>query len=196
LATSEATGVREKGRGMRRLSLLAIVLVALFGVLALSRSADTAAQEATPAEDEGEFREGIVFEPLAMGSTARDDLTLLRLTIAAGVDFQVDPADPETALIYVESGTLTVRIEAPVSVTRAGAYDAEFASPEAAAGEEEFMPPSEEIPAGQEFQVATGDSFLFPAQTAGDIRNDGTESTVILVALTSPHGAGQATPES
>jgi hypothetical protein len=150
--------VREKGRGMRRLSLLAIVLVALFGVLALSRSADTAAQEATPAEDEGEFREGIVFEPLAMGSTARDDLTLLRLTIAAGVDFQVDPADPETALIYVESGTLTVRIEAPVSVTRAGAYDAEFASPEAAAGEEEFMPPSEEIPAGQEFQVATGDS--------------------------------------
>jgi quercetin dioxygenase-like cupin family protein len=181
---------------MHRNSVLLSVVAALLVSIAAGGSLTSHAQDATPAEGDSEFREGVIFEPLAMGSTARDDLTLLRLTVAAGAAFQVDPADPETALIYVESGTLTARIEGPVNVTRAGAFDAEFASPDATDGEEEFIPPTEEISAGREFQVTAGDSFLFPAKTAGDVRNDGTEPAVFLVSLTAPHGEGQATPEA
>ncbi len=42
--------------------------------------------------------------------------------------------------------------------------------------------------------MEVGDSALFPASTAGEVRNDGTENVVLLVALIEPNGEEGATP--
>ena len=156
-------------------------------------AARTVAQDdATPTDDEFEL-EGVIFEPLAFGDVEGAGLGLIRLTIDPGAIFPSEADDPSSATVYVESGTLTVKMEAAMTVYRAGALDVFLASPEA----EDAEVPSEEIPAGQEFQLAVGDSTFFPANTGGEFRNDGTEAVVLLAALYEPGGEGdEATPES
>jgi len=40
--------------------------------------------------------------------------------------------------------------------------------------------------AGQDFRMEQGDSAVFPTNTVGEVRNDGTEVAVILGALIEP----------
>ncbi len=42
--------------------------------------------------------------------------------------------------------------------------------------------------------MEVGDSALFPASTAGEVRNDGTEDAMALAALIEPSHEGGATP--
>ena len=108
---------------------------------------------------------------------------LARFTLEPGAGIPFEAEGLTVALAYVESGALTARVEAPIRVTRG-------AAPQAAEG----PPPQEEIAAGTEFTLEAGDSAVFPPNVPGEIRNDGQEPVVGLVALVAPPEGGEATP--
>ena len=169
---------------MRRLAVLvSVIALVLLGLVLTDRAHTTTAQDATPPSDE-EFA-GVSFAPIAFGTTtelpaAPADLILIRVTLEPGAVLPGSVEDPEAVLISVESGTLTLRAEEPVTVFRAATIAA-FATPFAI----EQVPP-EEVAAGTEFTLSQGDSFLYPPNVAGELRNDGTEPVVALVALVAP----------
>ncbi len=179
---------------MRRVTILVSVLVVmLLGGLSVA----TAAQEGTPPAEEF-APEGVTFEPLAFGTTeelpaAPADLLLARFALDPGASFPIDENDPSVVLVYVESGEFTFRVEAPIQVTRAATIEA-FATPGAV--EEGVLPETEEVAAGTEFTLAAGDSFVYPPNVAGEIRNDGTERAVGLGAFVAPPEEVGATPEA
>ena len=182
---------------MRRVPLLvALVAVAFVSLsLLLAARVPAVAQEGTPTGEEF-APEGVTFEPLGFG-TAEDlpaapaDLVLLRFTIVPGADFPIEADDPSVALVFVDSGALTARVEAPIRVTRAATI-ALFATPGAV--DEGAIPAPEEVAVGTEFTLAAGDSAVFPPNVEGEIRNDGTEPAVALVAIIAPPEGGAATP--
>ncbi len=183
---------------MRRLPVLGLLVVAvLLGALALAGLRPAVAQDATPPPGEGEFApEGVTFEPLGFGTAeelpaAPADLALFRVGLDPGATFPVEEDDPSAALVYVEAGAFTFRVEGPIRVTRAATLAA-FATPGAV--EEGAVPAPEEIPAGTEFTLEAGDSAVFPPNVPGEARNDGAERAVALVAIVAPPEAG--TPEA
>ncbi len=154
-------------RVMVLVSLLAVVLLGGFAVGRLSVA--TAAQEGTPPADEFEIPEGVAFEPLAFGTAeelpaAPADLVLIRYTIDPEAGFPIEADDPGVALVYVESGALTIQIEAPIQVTRAASDP-------------------EEVAAGTAVTLEAGDSVVLSPNVAGEIRNDGDEPAVYLAAF-------------
>ena len=144
------------------------------GLALASRGLSAAAQEATPAEASG-LPEGVAFEGLGFGTTeelpaAPAEFQLVRVVIdpEAGLPRREDIV----SLISVESGALTIQMEAPLQVTRAGAL-------------EEL----EEVAAGTAVTLEAGDSVVIPPNVAGEIRNDGDEPAVYLVAFVAPPSA-------
>ena len=140
----------------------------------------------------------MTFEPLGFGTAeelpaAPADLVLARFTIEPGASFPFEEDDPSVGLAYVEAGVLTVRVEAPMRVTRAATIAA-FATPGAV--EEDAVPAREEVAAGTEFTLEAGDSAVFPPNVPGELRNDGQERVVALVALVFPPEDGAGTPEA
>src|SRR5687767_2188871 len=116
---------------MRRLSLLIVVMLTLISLVALGGSPRTAAQdEATPTDDVLTV-EGITYDLLALGSEEHSGLGLVRITFEPGSGVPVEANDPAVALVYIEAGTLTVQLEGPIRVTRAGAFDVFLAPPTA-----------------------------------------------------------------
>ncbi len=89
--------------------------------------------------------------------------------------YAFDPA-PEISLGYVEVGALAITLDAPVTVTRAGAATA----------------PGEAVAAGTEFTLAAGDYVVLPLLVDGEVRNDGQEAASVVVAAIIP--SGMATP--
>ena len=180
----------------RRSVLLALVAAVLVG-LALAGPGRAVAQDATPAaEEDFQTPEGVTFEPLGFGPAeelpaAPALLVLVRATIEPGAGFDVGEDDASVALVHVESGALTVRLEAPMRVLRAAAVAA-FATPGAV--EEGDEPAFEEVAAGTEATLEAGDSVVLPPNVAGELRNDGAEPAVLLGAIVEPTGAGGATP--
>lgn len=182
---------------MRRVPVLVSVLaVVLLGGFAVGRlSVATAAQEGTPPAEEF-APEGVAFEPLGFGTaeelpTAPADLVLLRVTFDPEAGFPIEEDDPTVALVYVESGALTIQVEAPLQVTRAATIEA-FATPGAV--EEGGIPEPEEVEAGTEVTLEAGDSVVIPPNVGGEVRNDGEEPAVVLAALVAPLEEGGATP--
>ena len=188
---------------MRRASVLVPVFVLLLGALVIgvgSRVLPTAAQEETPTSEEE--LEGVSFEPLGFGTTeelpaAPAELLLARVTLDPGAGFPIEEDDPSVGLLYVESGSLTIRVEAPVTVIRAATIAA-FATPGAAEGE---VTPPEEVAAWTEYTLNERDSVVIPANVAGEVRNDGTEPAVAMGALIIPAetdetGEADATPST
>ena len=174
------------------------LLAALAFLLALGGlAAPLAAQEATPPAEEAFAPEGVGFFPLGFGTAeelpaAPADLVLVRFTLDPGAGFPTEADDPSVALVYVEAGSLTAEVGAPVRVTRA-AVIAAFATPGA---EPEGAPMPEEVAAGTAFTLAAGDSAVFPPNVAGELRNDGQERVVGLAAIVAPPemGGGAGTP--
>lgn len=171
---------------MRRgfiVALLIMVAAAIGGVQYLQPNAR--AQDATPAADqEAEMPEEATFRALAAGSIevlapSTANVVLGRLTLAPGASIPFDPADPSAILVYAASGALTFRVEAPMTVARAGA-----GTP---------VPP-EEIAANTEFTLLDGDSALFPGAVVGEVRNDGDEEATAWVVDIVHLTEGAATP--
>jgi quercetin dioxygenase-like cupin family protein len=195
----------------RRLSV-GVFLVLLSGVVALGANVAAGAQSDPPPEDvcvqypevcqdlvsypeeeeaikegESEFGDGATGELLAVGvvpaaSPQSSALAMQRVRIAPGGSIVTPADDPRVVLLYVESGTLTVRNTVATTVTRGVA----LATPGAQS--------QEAIPAETEFTMTAGDSSLSPAGSGGELRNDGTEDVILLATLLVPIPTNAATP--
>jgi hypothetical protein len=128
--------------------------------------ASTYAQQSTPtAEATGvEIAPGVTFELLP---ASEDPPSLYRLRFAPGATLSfVD--DPAISLVYVESGALSLNLDAAVSDAR----------PETSSGDEED--------AESALELSQGDYFVLPPLVAGEIRNAGEEPAAIVIAAITP----------
>ena len=126
----------------------------------------TGAQESTPAAETigVEIAPGVTFDLMP---ASEDPPSLYRLHFAPGATLSfVD--DPAISLVYVESGALSLVLDAAVSDAR----------PEAASGDEEE--------AGSALELSQSDYFVLPPLVAGEIRNEGQEPAAIVIAAITP----------
>ena len=159
---------------MRRFIVsVSLALVVLLGLVATMGRSSTA-QEAfsTPGADEFELAPGQIGRELASGRfeaapAAPLHMGLLRVTNDPGsVSSGGGPDDPTGALILVESGAVTVRLEEPATITRATG--------------------PEEVPADTDFTLGPGESFVWEPFVVGEVRNDGQEPAVTFAAFLAP----------
>ncbi len=184
---------------MRRCSLLVpVVIIALLGLLvASSPVARAIAQDGTPAAgDEGAFGiEGVSFEPLAVapGMTlpGTADLVLVRIGLEPGAVLPSDPEDPSLAMVLIESGELTLVLDGPVTITRAGSFAPALATAEAGGA---FVAPEETTEADDTVTVQAGDVVVFPPNIGGEIRNEGEEPVVGLAFIVEPPSSDGGVP--
>jgi quercetin dioxygenase-like cupin family protein len=185
LFTAVVTCEAAKGSAMRR---LVAVICFVCAVLAVTQTGSVLGrQEGTPpAAEEVVLPEGVTSEILAIAATEAIPLPpalmeLIRFTVEPGAEIRLPEQSPSTALVLVESGTLTARVGAPVMVTRSSV-----------GGQQEM------IDAGSEYTAGVGDFFIGPAHTAVEARNEGSEPLVLLMAVIEPVaetvGAGTPTP--
>jgi quercetin dioxygenase-like cupin family protein len=180
---------------MRRVTaIVSVIALVLLGTVGLGLSSSVVAQDATPASNEM-MEEGIAFVPIgfAEGVTLPSpaDLIAVRVTIEPDAVSPFLEDDPTGGLLIVESGTFTVRVDGPWSVSRAAAVQQMMGG----TGEEEpdIM---EAIAVGEETTLSAGDTAFIPGSVAGEIRNAGQEPAVGLIVLATPGGtlAGQGAP--
>ncbi len=161
---------------MRRGSVIALLIALMLAIVAgQGMNPSTVAQDATPpSEQQAGAPEGVSFVTLASGSIevlspGTANLVLGRIRLAPGATVPFDPTDPSVDLVFMTSGTLTFRVDAPMMVARG-----------VSAGTPVPTEP-EDIAAGTEFTMSDGDSALFPPNAAGEVRNDGDEDATAWV---------------
>ena len=142
-----------------------VIVILICGLITLTGGmlgpVSTPAQASTPvAEATGvEVAPGVTFELMP---ASEDPPSLYRLRFAPGATLAfVD--DPAISLVYVESGTLSLQLDAAVDDAR----------PEASSGDEE---------ADTAVTLVQGDYFVLPPLVAGEIRNEGQEPLSIMIA--------------
>ena len=172
---------------MRRFRVvLSALAVFLLGIVAMQAQPVVVAQEATPSADMQD-PEGVTFEPLALTSgvtlPSPADLIAVRLTVDPGALLPSEASDPTGGMLIVESGTLTIRLDAAWSVSRSGSIDTAIATAEATGT---FTPPGEQVASGEEATLTAGDAAYLPGSVSGEIRNDGSEPAVALAVLMAP----------
>ncbi|CAA9584675.1 MAG: hypothetical protein AVDCRST_MAG59-5307 [uncultured Thermomicrobiales bacterium] len=174
--------------------LLLAVIVVLLGVVGVGAH-PVAAQDATPAA--GMAEEGVAYEPVAFALgvelPSAADLFVVRLGLDPGAGFPIDASDPSSGILIVESGAFTVRMDAPLAVTRGADLLGALATAEATG---DLASGAAAVAAGEEVTLEAGDAVFIPGNTAGEIRNDGQERAVGLAFLAAPpEGMGtEATP--
>ena len=159
---------------MHRLTvLLAIAAATMLCLTAgIGPASPTLAQEATPAAPGFELAPGVTAEALAFVA-GQESPALYRITFAPGVTYTIMPA-PELSLVHVERGALSLTLDAPVQVTRAGTDEGA----------------SEGIAAGADTTVNAGDHLVLPLMVGGEVRNEGDVAAAVLVAaIFLPEGA-------
>jgi hypothetical protein len=178
---------------MRRFSVLLSVVMLVGSLVVWGGGAS--AQEATPAA--AMEVEGISFEPVTFASGVAvsnpSDLAVFRVRFDPGAVEAFPATDPGAGILVVESGTFTVQVEGPVTVTRGAGVGAAMATAEATGDMSGLM---ESIPAGQAVTLEAGDAAFIPGYTAGEIRNEGQEPATGLGFLVFPAEGtmGEATP--
>jgi quercetin dioxygenase-like cupin family protein len=182
---------------MRRFGIfLSIIAVVLLGIVAVRVQPVTIAQEATPAGGEMGLK-GITFELVSLASGAEvtnpSDLAVVRIGFDPGARLTGEENDPTVGIMLVESGTLTVQADGPVTVTRGATLGAAMATAEATG---DFSTIMEAVAAGEAVTLEAGDAAYLPANIPGEVRNDGQEHAVALAFLiTPPEGMmSEATP--
>src|SRR5215211_1109649 len=187
---------QDHGRfAMRRFAVsLSLIVVVVLGVLALHVQPTAVAQKATPA---GVEIGDVTFEPVALATDidlpSPGDLFVARASLDPGGVVPIAESDPALGILLVESGTLTVQVEGPMTVTRGAGLGAAMATAQATG---EFSAVMESVPAGEAVTLAAGDAAYIPANVAGEIRNEGQEPAVRLAFLVLPPEdmTGEATP--
>jgi quercetin dioxygenase-like cupin family protein len=181
---------------MRRLSVLvSLIVVVLLGVLALHVQPVTLAQEATPDAEE-EMPEGFTYEQVTFASgidlTSPLDLNVFRFGLEPGTAVPVEDA-PGAGILLAETGTLTVQVDGPVTVTRGAGMDEAMATAEATGDFSGLMEP---VAAGEAVTLEAGDAAYIPGDVPGEIRNEGSEpATGLAFVLYPAEGTmGEATP--
>jgi quercetin dioxygenase-like cupin family protein len=180
---------------MRRFAVsLSVALVVLLGVIALHAQLTAVAQEATPA---GVEIGDVTFEPVALATDidlpSPGALFVARATLDPGGVVPIEESDPALGILLLESGTLTLQVDGPMTVTRGAGLGEAMATAEASG---DFRALMESITAGQAVTLEAGDAAYIPANVAGEIRNEGQEPAVRLAFLVLPPEAmtGEATP--
>jgi quercetin dioxygenase-like cupin family protein len=180
---------------MRRLSvLLSLSVVVLLGILAQHGPPVTIAQEATPT---GVTIGAVTFQPVAfapgLAMPSPGDLFVGRAVLEPGGVVPIQATDPALGILLVESGTLTVQVEGPMTVTRGTGLGKAMATAQASGDVGALL---EAVPAGQAVTLAAGDAAYIPAHVAGQIRNEGQVRAERLAILVLPSGTrtGAATP--
>jgi quercetin dioxygenase-like cupin family protein len=138
----------------------------------------------------------VIFEPLAITSgvtlASPADIIAVRLSIEPGAGLPLETSDPTGGMVIVESGTFTVRVDAPWAITRAGSALAAIATAEATGA---YTSPEEQISSGEEVTMGAGDAAYIPGSVSGEIRNDGDEPAIAQIVLIGPtEGMTGATP--
>jgi hypothetical protein len=148
---------------MSRCAIVILITILMTFTCGVLGPVPTSAQESTPAATGVEISPGVTFELMP---ASEDPPSLYRLRFAPGATLAfVD--DPAISLVYVESGALSLQLDAAVSDAR----------PEASSGDEE---------ADTALTLAQGDYFVLPPLVAGEIRNEGQEPMAIVIAAITP----------
>jgi quercetin dioxygenase-like cupin family protein len=174
--------------------ILSVAVVVLLGIVAAWRQPMASGQEATPA---GVTIGGVTFEPVTFATDidlpSPGDLFVVRAALDPGGVVPIEATDPALGILLVESGTLTVQVEGPMTVTRGTGLGEAMATAEATGDVSAVL---EAVPAGQAVTLAAGDAAYIPANVAGEIRNEGQERAMRLAVLVVPSEAmtGAATP--
>jgi len=130
---------------------------------------------------------GLTFELVSLASGAElanpADLAVVRIGFDPGASLPGEDNDPTVGIMLVESGTLTVQANGPVTVTRGATLGAAMATAEATG---DFSTVMEAVAAGEAVTLAAGDAAYLPANIPGEIRNDGPEHAMALVFLITP----------
>jgi hypothetical protein len=168
----------------------------LLTMLPLHAQPIAVAQEATPAGEAMDF-EGITFDPVSFAFgvdvPSPSDLVVIRIGFDPGAALPGEENDPTVGIVLVESGTLTVQADGPVTVTRGASLGAAMATAEASG---DFSTLVESVAAGEAVTLEAGDAAYLPANMTGEIRNDSQERAVGLAFLAVPPEGmvGEATP--
>jgi hypothetical protein len=174
---------------------LSLIAVVLLGIVALRMQPVAIAQEATPAADMA--MEGGTYEPvsfaLGVDVPSPADLFLVRIGLDPGAGFPIEAGDPAAGVLLVESGTFTIQVNGPVSVTRGAGLGEAM---ESAQSTGDLNEAAEAIAAGEAVTLDMGDAAYVPGNVSGEIRNDGQERAVALAFLVGPPAnmAAEATP--
>ena len=150
---------------MGRYALVILVSGLITVTCGMLGSVPTRGQESTPmAETTGvEVAPGVTFELM---QASEDPPSLYRLRFAPGATLAfVD--DPAISLVYVESGALSLQLDAAISDAR----------PDGSSEDEEADTTS---------ALSQGDYFVLPPLVAGEIRNEGQEPMAIVIAAITP----------
>jgi hypothetical protein len=164
--------------------LLSLAFVALLGMVALGAQPRAIAQEASPTADEAMEEDAVpVAFALGVELPSPADLFVARISLPVGQGFPLQESDPTTGICLVETGTITIQADAPISVTRG---DSLLETMMAAEESGDISQAMEAIPAGEAVTLQTGDAAFVPGSVTGEIRNDGDEPAVCLAFVASP----------
>ena len=94
-----------------------------------------------------------------------------------------EASDPTGGMLIVESGTLTIRLDAAWAISRSGSLDTAIATAEATGT---FTSSGEQVASGEDATLNAGDATYLPGSVTGEIRNDRSEPAVGLVVLLAP----------
>jgi hypothetical protein len=152
---------------------VSLAFVVLLGLVATMGQSSNAQQSvSTPGPDEFQLAPGQIGRELASGRFEKPPagplhIGLLRVTNDPGsVSSGGGPDDPTGALVLVESGAVTVRLDEPARITRTTG--------------------PEEVAADTEFTLGPGESFVWEPFVVGEVRNDGQEPAVTFVGFLAP----------
>lgn len=181
---------------MHRFSvLLSMVVVIVLGIMAMVAQPVAVAQEATPPADMA--MEGTTYEPvsfaLGVELASPSDLFLVRIGLDPGTGFPLEASDPAAGILLVESGTFTVQVNGPVSVTRGAGLGEALESAESTG---DLSAAAEAIAEGDAVTLEAGDAVYIPSNVTGEIRNDGQEPAIGLAFTIGPSEGmmAEATP--
>ncbi len=163
---------------MRRLASLLFVVVLMVMSMAVGLSAQEAsppAQPLTPPESL-EIAPGVTVDNMVFKEGAQVPVAY-RLTFEPGVVYPVVPG-PNLEVGYMESGSLVMTLDAPVTVKQVSDAQGE----------------GETYSAGTEFTLETGYFLVLQPGVGGEIRNDSDEPALLSVVGLTPEGGTIATP--
>jgi quercetin dioxygenase-like cupin family protein len=117
---------------------------------------------------------------------------VFRFGLEPGAAIPVEDS-PGVGVLVVESGSLTVQVDAPVMVTRGAGMSEAMATAEATG---DFSGVIESVTAGEAVSLEAGDAAHIPGDVPGEIRNEGQESATALAFIVYPSEGmmGEATP--
>lgn len=165
---------------MRKLASLLSVVMLMVVSMATSLSAQESGTPEAPMgpPDSFEIAPGVVADRIVFAEGMEEPVSY-HLTFQDGVVYEIG-ATPSLEIGYMESGSLVMVVDAPVTVKHVD--DTEGAG--------------ETHSAGTEFTISAGEFMVLQPGVGGEIRNESGAPAILSVAGLTPAGGSIATPEA